>query len=190
MPIDESLDIPPPLPSVNEFPDYKFGEKLPKGGFPAFEFKEDNPMPAAEEIFPELPKENEPELRIPSFPEMEDTPKFMPKPPIKESTNYLPKEKLIKPEEHGLRKPFEEHKEAVKKRIVRKGPLYIKLEKFKEVVGDVNLIKKDLKKSGELLDGVISLKEEKAQDFEKWHIMVEDIQKKIVFIEKTLFKGK
>jgi len=46
----------------------------------------------------------------------------------------------------------------------------------------------DLKKSDKFLHDLIKSKEEKDKDFEKWHTIMEDIQKKLIFIEKTLFK--
>ena len=51
------------------------------------------------------------------------------------------------------------------------------------------MIKGDLKKSDEMLLNLIKSREGKDKEFEKWHAVMEDIQKKLIFIEKTLFKG-
>ena len=188
--LDESLDIPPPPPSIKEsLPESGFEERLLKEKeFPPFEFKEGKPMPVGEEKLQEWPKEKEHVLEVPGFPPLEEKPRFVPKPPMKEPTEiHLPKKELI-PKEEAVGEKIEAVVREERKPL-SKGPIYIRLDKFKETLKSVNIIRGDLKKSDEVLHNLIKSKEEKDRDFEKWHNIMDDIQKKLIFIEKTLFKG-
>ena len=194
--LDESLDVPPLPPSMKgKMPVGKFkGAQLPKEDFPQFKFHEERPMhPKAK--FHDLYTE-EPELKIPDLPPLEEESKFVPKPPVKETP--LPKKGLIKPEFKG---PFEEEAEhdITEKKIppstvhpvrkhARKGPRYVSLSNFREMLGDITTLRKNLRRSDELLQNLFRSREEKDRDFEKWNNIMEDMQKKLIFIEKTLFK--
>ena len=187
--LDESLDVPPPPPSIKEelpeIPKFEEEKPLPKE-FPPFEFKEEKPIPAEEKL-PEMPKE--PKLEIPGFPPLEEEYKFVPKPPMKEPVmEPLPKKELIKPELREAEDIFREEKRPSNRELVSKGPTYVRLDKFKGTLKSLNKIRSDLKKSDKFLHDLIKSKEEKDKDFEKWHTIMEDIQKKLIFIEKTLFK--
>ena len=176
-------------------PPFEFAEEklpeLPKEGLPPFEF--------AEEKLPELPKEEKP-LDIPAFHPLEETPKFVPKPPIGESPREapLPRRELpkIKPSEHERLFYEKMEKNAVReeRKLLREGiisgegPLYIRLDKFKGTLRSISVIRGDLKKSDEMLLNLVKSKEEKDKEFEKWRNLVVDIQKKLIFIDKTLFK--
>jgi len=199
IPLDESLDVPPPPPSIIEsVPKPGFEEKLPKE-LPSFKFKEEKPMPPIEEKLPELPKEEKP-LDIPAFHPLEEAPKFVPKPPIGESPRKapLPRRELpkIKPSEHERLFYEKMEKSAVReeRKLLREGiisgegPLYIRLDKFKGTLKSISVIRGDLKKSDEMLLNLVKSKEEKDKEFEKWRNLVVDIQKKLIFIDKTLFK--
>ena len=102
----------------------------------------------------------------------------------------------IKPEGKPKEIPKKPVGEKVGEMVVRekrwpisKKPLYLKLEKFKEILEDVSIIRGNIKKFDELLHNLIKARENKDLNLEKWHSIMEDIQKKLIFIEKTLFKG-
>ena len=98
--LDESLDVPPKPPSIQEElpepPKFEENGELPEEGLPMFTVKDGKMTQTAEEGFPPLPDDFGP--GIPGFPKLEETPKFVPKPPIEEPSKeaYLPKKKLAK----------------------------------------------------------------------------------------------
>ncbi len=213
-PLDEALDVPPAPPPIHgHFPDdlpkfelkeekpahqkeemrpVGFEEKLP---MPHKEEAEFPPLEGFEEKLPEFPHE-EPEAELPP---LEDAPKFTPKPPIKEPVMAIPSPKREIHIEHEIedRKPFLEkiEKEAIvdekklfAKRPTTSGPTYIRLDKFRDTLGSMGVVRGDLKKCDESLINLIN-KEKKDRGFERWRASMDDIQKKLIFVEKTLFKG-
>ena len=64
-----------------------------------------------------------------------------------------------------------------------------RFEKFKEIRRGINVARNDLKKAGEVLMKLMDMKDVKDKEFNKWKGTMEDIQKKMVFIDKNLFKG-
>lgn len=93
---------------------------------------------------------------------------------------------------------FDEEKERdiymdVKHKMERgpdfEGPLYIRIDKYRNTIGGVNSAKSDFQKANELLDNIIQSKEDKDKALENWRETMMDIQNKLIFVEKALFKG-
>ena len=188
--LDESLDIPPPPPAIKPIlpkPGMEGGE-LPKD-LPSFKFGEETPP--TESKLPELPKEEMHDLDIPSFPSLEEEHEFTPKPPMKEHEPDfpLPDKESMEPEEE----PEHEYTGSVAERRhlgrMPKGPHHIRLDKFKETLKNINKIRSDLKKSDDILHNLVKSIGEEGSGFEKWKNSMGDIQKKLIFVDKTLFKG-
>lgn len=193
VPLDESLDIPPPPPSIKgNLPKIGAGEsRLPKE-FQSFNFKEEMHLPPENKL-PELPKEDM-HVDIPSFPSLEEKHEFTPKPPMKEHADFpLPEKEPIKHTEVHEWEPEHEHIESAIKRKrpgrMPKGPQHIRLDKFKETLKNISRIKSDLKKSDEILHKLVKSTGEEGSGLEKWKDSMEDIQKKLIFVDKILFKG-
>ncbi len=133
---------------------------------------------------------------------------FVPRPPIKEPERMpfpkptffehekredVKKETFLKPhadvDKRIRRKAFREEKKVLERRHDVKRPLFIKLERYKETLRDMNVIRSDLKKSDEILENIIKSKEDKEKQFDKWNESMKDMQKKLIFMEKILFEG-
>ena len=67
--------------------------------------------------------------------------------------------------------------------------LYVRVDKFKIALDHINVIRSDLRKSEIDLMKLEGLKHEKDSSFEKFKSLLDDLQKKLIFIDKTLFKG-
>jgi len=191
--LDESSDIPPPPPAIKgTLPKIGAGEsKLPKD-FPPFKFKEEMHLPPEKKL-PELPKEDM-HVDIPTFPSLEEKHEFTPKPPMKEHVDFpLPEKEPIEPKAIHEEEPEHEHIESVVERKhpakMPKGPGHIRLDKFKETLKNINRIRNDLRKSDEILHKLVTSTGEEGSGLEKWKNSMEDIQKKLIFVDKTLFKG-
>lgn len=188
-PLPEEHEL-PPLPGHNDIPDVP---PLPEEhGLP--------PLPDHKKIVPDVhPIHHEPKLpplpgehELPPLPGHEDIPDVPP----------LPKEQELPPlpEEHELppikEAPKVEHKLPPLKEKVEKpampvvGPAerFVTLDQFRLIQGDISGIKNDLKGIDEFF---VRLEEEKSgidHKYSEWQHSLQDIQRKIIFVDKTLFK--
>ena len=67
--------------------------------------------------------------------------------------------------------------------------IYVKVDKFKAALGCINIVRSDLRKSEEALAKLENIKQSKDKSFDIAKSYLDDLQKKIIFIDKTLFKG-
>jgi SepF-like predicted cell division protein (DUF552 family) len=142
----------------------------------------EKPMP--EEKLPEF------EMKLPEFPKEE----MRPWPVSKEKPKELPSFPEIKKPEAEL---FEEESvyevgkeiEELKERIPLR-PVFVEVEKFKETLDDLNSAKVALKEGADVIAKLEEIRFEKDKAFEKWKSQLEDIQRKLIFVDKTLFEIK
>ncbi|MBI3027609.1 hypothetical protein HYY70_05855 [Candidatus Woesearchaeota archaeon] len=214
--VDE-LDLPPAPPPLEGFeenlPDFPnlpdFDEQkisIKPEDMPKFDFlEEEEKMPdlSKEEPIPDLESVQEMEQnQIPSIaaPEIHQREPIMPQLP----EDILPKPIPIKaePEEqlHTEQQSMEieSHPKAERKlfahekrpyRMSAAKTVYVRVDKFKATLGSVNIIRNDLRKSEEALMKLETIKISKDRSFDKVKSSLEDLQKKLIFIDKTLFKG-
>ncbi len=69
------------------------------------------------------------------------------------------------------------------------GSLYVRVDKFKIALDHINVIRSDLRKSEEDVMKLEGLKREKDKSFDRFKLSLDDLQKKLIFVDKTLFKG-
>ncbi|MBI2658595.1 hypothetical protein HYX05_00645 [Candidatus Woesearchaeota archaeon] len=209
----DELDLPPAPPSLEgfednmpELPDFPdFGEEkisAPKEDMADFNFPEE------EQNAPES-KENT--MDFPSFPETEEEP-MPPIEPIK-APFTIPQEIPPMPEQEPEResvyeeRPAEEEHETEpqetypkaagrlfshEKRVLRERPsaktIYVSVDNFKATLGSISMIRGNLKKSEEALMKMESIKNAKDKSFDRMKSSLEDLQRKLIFVDKTLFK--
>ncbi len=70
-----------------------------------------------------------------------------------------------------------------------KGPIFVRVERFKGIIGSASLIKNSLKTAEQTASKLSEIDESRERAFEKWQGIMLDLQKKFLFIDKTLFKG-
>ena len=79
------------------------------------------------------------------------------------------------------------------KKFVREMPhektIYVNVDNFKAMLGTLNIVRSDLKKSEESLTKLENVKNMKDKSFDKVRLSLDDLQKKLIFMDKTLFKG-
>jgi len=66
-------------------------------------------------------------------------------------------------------------------------PLFIHAEPYRELLEDLGLTKGILKENEEIIERVINFKEDQDKEFKKWELIFKDMQKKLIFIDKSLF---
>jgi hypothetical protein len=67
-------------------------------------------------------------------------------------------------------------------------PVYVKVDEYKDVLDLMNMIKAKLGDAKEILNHLTELKNEEDAELESWKLNVEDIEKKITFIDSALFE--
>lgn len=197
----DELDLPPEPPSTGdfggdlselpEFPDFQEKISAPKGEMPGFDLIEQK----------ELGKDGFQQL--PGFPELEEKSEIMPAsaqqpyelPMSMPEAAPAPKEALQEPKEmpsdaypkmeSGL---FSHEKMASKERPGGK-MAYIRIDRFKATLGNINTIRSDLRKSEETITKLEGINSAKDRSSGRVKVQLEDLQKKLIFIDKTLFKG-
>ena len=159
-PVSE-LELPPlPDPKLEEEIIPKEAPKIPPLGKPLFG------MPKPRPFGVQKPEEQEPKVEMPEIPRL--------KPEIR------PYERLervaIREERAVLRhEKFEE-------------PIYIRIERFRAILTGTKTIKNNLKTASQSIVKLNEIDINRDKVFEKWHNVLMDLQKKLIFIDKILFK--
>ena len=67
-------------------------------------------------------------------------------------------------------------------------PLYIMVDYYRAVIEEINETRNLLKNSEDILFRLNEIKNEEDKKYESWRIEMEDIQRKLIFVDKTLFE--
>lgn len=70
------------------------------------------------------------------------------------------------------------------------GPLFLNISGFKDIVSDINSIKKDLREGSKILETVLEMKDRQDHRFIKFNEDLQDMESKFMFVDKTLFETK
>ena len=67
--------------------------------------------------------------------------------------------------------------------------VYVRIDSFKAVLDNINMIRSSARKSDESVIRLEGIKNSKDRAFDRVKSSLADLQKKLIFIDKTLFKG-
>ena len=203
----DSLDLPPQPPKLDGFddnlpdvPDFPEMGAHPDKDF-KFDFPEDKEMDFEKEFGIDSQRDNKmPEF--PDFPAEEKTP-VMPAqmPALAPAKSIMPPQEddsgeeeepqqaqsSYEPDYEMPRRLFHHEKRALSRPIRKE--VYVRVERFKIGLDGISMIRNSLRKSDEALLKLESIKNAKDRSFDKVKSSLEDLQKKLIFIDKTLFKG-
>ena len=200
--IDE-LDLPPAPPSLEgfeegmelpEFPEFP-EEKISAPQKQDFDFGKEE-LPELEYEIPEMGQKPQiqpiiaPAAQVAPMPAM-SAPQPMPTPPEPNEEPSPPEEPRFAPLDDYAkveRRLFAQEKRALRERPTAR-TIYVKVDKFKATLGSISTVRSDLRKSEEALMKLESIKNSKDRAFDKVRNSVDDLQKKLIFIDKTLFEG-
>jgi len=197
------------LPELPDFPDFEKErisapeEHLPKLDFPEMEEKTQN-IDKSQDIYKWKNTQD-----FPAFSEIEEKPmppiapismpSITPEPLIQTLQPAAPKQEPIaqsRQMDFPQQEPYQKMKFrhlGQEKRVLRQslsaGPVYVRIDKFKGTLGSINTIRSDLRRSEEALTKLENIKNVKDKSFDKLKSSMDDLQKKLIFIDKTLFKG-
>jgi hypothetical protein len=204
----DDLDVPPAPPSSSK--DYGNFPKLPE--LP--DMPKEDEFPELPELkisdkpkFEKFPMKSSQEIRanmqnIPpgdTFPKANPTRPLFPKPMQSVNPQISPKPLFPKSRQehvlHANRSPYH-HMENVAVRESRellshknsKGPIFIRVERFRNIISNQSSIKNGLKQSEESISRLNQIDENRDKVFAKWQGIMTDLQKKFIFIDKTIFK--
>lgn len=66
-------------------------------------------------------------------------------------------------------------------------PLFVSIDSYKDMVDEIGLISSTLKEGEDALGRITDLKEEEEKEYHNWETSIRDIQKKLIYADKTLF---
>lgn len=173
--LDEGME----LPEIPEFPEEKISAPEPKFGFENEMPSGLPPEPEMEDLKPIGGAAPIPPISMPSAPEPVQPNEV----PAREEPRFTPLDAYPKMEK-GL---FAQERKLLHQRPDAK-TVYVKIGKFKAALGSINVVRSDLRKSEEALMKLESIKNSKDRAFDKARNSLDDLQKKLIFIDKTLFK--
>ncbi len=67
-------------------------------------------------------------------------------------------------------------------------PVYVKIEEYNEALELINLIKNKIKDAKQTLEDINRLKNEEDAELEIWQTSIEEVERKIDFIDKVMFE--
>ena len=195
------IDLPPAPPSLEDFdksiPDFSdFGESnfsAKEGYMQKFDFpdiEDEIPKTDKEKIvqdFSALPKMEE----SPIMPIDINKPQNMIKPeiPMPQPTPPPKREDVILDAYKKTQSKNSEKERRILRQSMNTGEVYVRIDKFKATLGSINIIRNDLKRSEEKLIKLENIKNDKDNALDKIKSSMDDLQKKIIFVDKILFKG-
>lgn len=202
------IDLPPAPPSLEgfdesipDFPDFDEGKISADDTFQKLDF------PDIEEGFHDVGKEDVMQ-DFPVFPKIDKSPiiSILPvrppqaiqelEPEIKPVVSMpqplrpelLPAEQEAFTDKKQTAKILEHDKKALRQSLNVK-EVYVRIDKFKSALGSINIIRNDLKSSEETLVKLENIKNAKDRSVDKVRSLMDDLQKKLIFVDKTLFEG-
>ena len=153
----------------------KFLKKEDRLKFPEKKGIDIPPAPPIKEALPSFSEED-----IMAIKEAVEKPKPKPKPVIME-----PPEKIIDFETEAVASQKSvlaerEHLELTK-------PIFVNVDVFREVIDEIALIQNSLKETGDSLSRLGEFKEDEDKEFRRYAHDIQDVQKKLIYVDKTLF---
>lgn len=67
-------------------------------------------------------------------------------------------------------------------------PVFVRIEDYKEVINIMGMIKEKIEEAKETLSKINDLKNEEDAEIELWHTGLEEVERKVMFVDKTLFE--
>lgn len=177
----------PELPELPELPENKdITSEMEEKPFPDLEPLPEEPspvkvpsveIPTPQPVRPLFPRKPEPLFGKEKFEEEKPSTEVELTKPESKITPYERFERSAVREERDVL----EHKQA-------EGPVYIRVDKFKNILAGIRTIRNNLKIANQSIGKLNGIDANSEKVFEKWRNAMMDLQKKLIFIDKMLFK--
>ena len=171
------LDLPPPPKPTTELPSPKELKAIPPE------------ETEAKDKFPPIHDLKDLEKDIPPLPDLEELEKELP-PLRKLGKDELPKLKYPEKEPEQISAgPIEKPELTQEERPKLKGPVFVNVSSYKNVLNDLVLVRSKIKESENSLKRLSEIKNSKDKYFEQFRSRLEDLQRKSSYVDKSLFEG-
>jgi len=67
-------------------------------------------------------------------------------------------------------------------------PMFVKVDEHEDIKDMINLIKSKINESKDVLGNIQKLKQEEESELQAWKAEIEDVERKVQFINSTLFE--
>jgi uncharacterized coiled-coil protein SlyX len=67
-------------------------------------------------------------------------------------------------------------------------PIYVKIDEYKEILDVINMIKTKVAEAKETLGEINKIKNEEDAELERWHLDLEEVERKMEYVDKALFE--
>jgi hypothetical protein len=145
--------------------------------------KKDMGLPGKADIdIPPIPMGSMPEesIELPTFPSLEEFEKPKKKEAAPSSVNEM--------EELAVKEVEDELEERGGLELTT--PIFVEASFYKGVMDDLGVLKNVLKDSSDRLQMISDLRDDKEKNYNIWHKQIEDIQKKLIYADNSLFGKK
>ena len=71
---------------------------------------------------------------------------------------------------------------------MKEAPVFIKIDEYKDVLDILELTKLKINEARGLIEKINELKNEEDNELEAWHNSLDEIDKKVTFMDKTFFQ--
>ncbi len=145
------------------------------------------PPPSPPELAPLLRGDIEP-IRAPDTMEM-PMPESFPEPPFPEFPPALPapaREEEVRVFDRTI---IEEEKHATEVVRPMPRPTFVAVEDYKRIITDTNTIRSKLMDAENFVRRLSDLKNEEERAFEKWRVQLEDVEKKLNYVDQLIAKA-
>lgn len=131
------------------------------------------------DIPPAAPAMPEESVELPTFPAVEEA-----EPPVPAKPSS-PVEDMEKQAIKGVEEELGERES-----LELKKPIFIEAKLYKGVMDDIGVLKSVLKDSNDSLQKIGDLKDDREKNYGVWHKQIEDIQRKLIYADNSLFGKK
>ncbi|MBU0461220.1 MAG: hypothetical protein KJ574_01400 [Nanoarchaeota archaeon] len=70
----------------------------------------------------------------------------------------------------------------------RQTPVFVRIEDYKDVLDIMELIKAKIIEAKQIIEQINTLKNQEDSELELWHNELDDVERKIEYMDKTLFE--
>ena len=201
------LDLPPAPPSLEGFEEHDIMPGLEdtkiSAGAQDLDLPQEHDFDFSKDMDFDLDNDAGKGDKMPEFPEMtdfeEDTQKT-PHPAVPVAPLQAPVMDIEEPgeaqeeDEHTAEPQATDYQKAAKRYLFperrhARQQTFVKVDRLKSVLDNISRIRSDLRKSEEALLKLENMKGSKDRSYDKFKSSLDDLQKKLIFIDKTLFKG-
>ena len=138
--------------------------------------------------FPELPREDN-DMSMPSFPQLKPVQR-MPVLPQFSQMQPLPQlPSMMNREETPLLRPMTMEISEEKNVRMGKGPVFVRLEKFKDALATFELVKKKLHESSSVLERIKETRAKEEEELTAWTNELNAIKERISQIDRKIFSS-